>query len=885
MHASETTEQGLPWARRREERRVWEQVAERALQQEEEKRLAAGNLWEAMRFRGVWRPAQARVLRRAEEDLRDGRLHVVAAPGSGKTTLGLEIVRRLGVPCLTLAPTRTIRDQWLQRLRADFLPAGVGEEWLSCDLRAPRAFTAATYQALDAALSPEAELDIVRVLRQAGVRTLCLDEAHHLRAAWWQALEELRKEMPELVVVALTATPPYDSTPAQWRRYIELCGPIDEEIFTPELVREGSLCPHEDYVYFSFPGRESRRAAEAWAAGAHRLCEELRQSPAFLARARAHKALRAPELWADRLLEEPRAFFALLVFLNDRGEPLPRFFRAFVGRRAGRPDLPACTDAWLEALAQDMLDRPEHYDAPPPEELRRRLKAAGCLERGRVALTRSEAVEKRLAADGGKLESIARIYEAERASLKADLRLLVLCDYIRAEALGQVGSEGELRELGAVPIFELLRRRGAERLGLLSGSVVLLPLEAEGALRLLLPGARLAPIRDTGYGRLQGAANAVAAVTELFARGEVRALVGTKALLGEGWDAPGVNALVLATVVGSFLLSNQMRGRTIRSDANDPKKTGNVWHLACLCPRGGAELSPDMETLERRFRAFLGVSVQRKTIESGLARLGLGPLVTRGDIERENARQIQRAMDREGLRRRWQEALQVIRGEMEVEQVQELPRQAALGFLFRNALAGEVLSLVAGVGMAVGQQLLLRARHPLSLLLGAGAVGFALLAARFGVRLFRFTTPERRLRALAEALRQALGEAGALSAPENCRCEVRGCAAWLEGGSTRDKALFARCLSELFGPIENPRYLLLRGRGGEAYAVPQALGGEKRCAEIFARCVRQRVGRLRLVYTRAPEGRRLLLRARVRAYVARNARELSGRLVVRGRWD
>ena len=35
-----------------------------------------------------------------------------------------------------------------------------------------------------------------------------------------------------------------------------LCGPIDEEIFTPELVREGSLCPHEDYIYFNWPSRE-----------------------------------------------------------------------------------------------------------------------------------------------------------------------------------------------------------------------------------------------------------------------------------------------------------------------------------------------------------------------------------------------------------------------------------------------------------------------------------------------------------------------------------------------------------------------------------------------------------------------------------------------------
>ena len=60
------------------------------------------------------------------------------------------------------------------------------------------------------------------------------------------------KEMAGAAVISLTATPPYDSTPSQWKRYIDLCGPIDEEISTPELVREGSLCPHDDYISFNW---------------------------------------------------------------------------------------------------------------------------------------------------------------------------------------------------------------------------------------------------------------------------------------------------------------------------------------------------------------------------------------------------------------------------------------------------------------------------------------------------------------------------------------------------------------------------------------------------------------------------------------------------------
>ena len=58
---------------------------------------------------------------------------------------------------------------------------------------------------------------------------------------------------------------------------------------------------------------------------------------------------------------------------------------------------------------------------------------------------------------------------------------------------------------------------------------------------------------------------AVRAITALFENGDLNLLVGTAALLGEGWDAPPLNSLVLASYVGSYMLSNQMRGRAIRT--------------------------------------------------------------------------------------------------------------------------------------------------------------------------------------------------------------------------------------------------------------------------------------------------------------------------------
>ena len=52
-------------------------------------------------------------------------------------------------------------------------------------------------------------------------------------------------------------TPPYDSlSQNSGERYIRMCGEIDQEITVPELVKEDTLCPHQDFVYMCSPTAE-----------------------------------------------------------------------------------------------------------------------------------------------------------------------------------------------------------------------------------------------------------------------------------------------------------------------------------------------------------------------------------------------------------------------------------------------------------------------------------------------------------------------------------------------------------------------------------------------------------------------------------------------------
>ncbi len=233
-------------------------------------------IFQNMSFKYSWRIYQNRILQSFIKHQVDNRVHIVAAPGSGKTTLGIELIRRVGKVSLILAPNVSIREQWVKRIKEGFLPPDFEyEKHITTDISNPKEITIVTYQALNSLMhdktivegseeneeSSAEEIDkiisektiekdeILKKLIDLNVGCICLDEAHHLTNEWWESLEKFVSHFKGIFKISLTATPPYDSNKEEWNRYITMCGPIDEEIFSLELVKEGSLCAHQDYLY------------------------------------------------------------------------------------------------------------------------------------------------------------------------------------------------------------------------------------------------------------------------------------------------------------------------------------------------------------------------------------------------------------------------------------------------------------------------------------------------------------------------------------------------------------------------------------------------------------------------------------------------------------
>lgn len=881
-----------------------------------------------LKFKGTWRSYQARVLENVGRYLADGKIHIVAAPGSGKTTLGIELIRRMNGNVLILAPSITIREQWVARIKEAFLCDGCkGEDYLSQDLKNPKAITVATYQALhsamtrfqgtekdgeeDAATTVEVDyagFDLVGTMQKADIKILCLDECHHLRSEWWKALEEFKSKFNNIKTISLTATPPYDSTPAMWTRYMNMCGEIDEEITIPELVKEGSLCPHQDYVYFNYPTKAEEQEVHKFTERSQAMMQTLMRDDQLLSYIRMHRGL-SGQSSDDLLLDDPAYLSSILIYLQSRNVPFPSRLQRLLGAK----HLPNMSTEWMECLLQGFLyDDADSYmcDKTYREMLIDQLKAQGLIEKRKVVMTKSAAIEKLLTNSLGKCNSIRDIVFHEYQTTGDALRLLVLTDYIRKEYEKSLGNEeSDVNALGVLPFFEMLRRENAKkgghvRFGVLCGTIVIIPAEAREALEREVADcgkvtfSKVGNLEESDYLKVTAVGDAhflTGAVTNIFAQGAMQVLIGTKSLLGEGWDSPCINSLVLASFVGSFVLSNQMRGRAIRVWREEPDKTSNIWHLVCLKPWNEVQKNPedgiseDYTLLERRMEHFLGLHYTEDTIENGMDRMPIvKPPFNKMNVDSINKKMLAMSGQRASLKERWDRSLAVY-DKMDVVDEDEVADKFVTSVVFWDAIRTMILAgiaMLAGVILAAG--IAKATKSPM-----LSAIGLVLIVCGIAAGMIRFPkafmlgSPLRRLKVFGNGIRKALELQNLMEEPhskvvtENAGPDIH--TVYLSGGSGRDKALFAQCINEFFAAIDNQRYLLVKAKGHRGldgfYAVPECFAKRKEDAQNFAQCMKPYIGNYELVYTRNESGRALLLEGRVRALANREERCISRKKV------
>ncbi len=877
------------------------------------------NQFDGIGFHGTFRSYQQRVLDNADTYLADGKINIVAAPGSGKTVLGLELIRRLGQTCLILSPTTAIREQWGQRFKEQFVQDETRfEELFSTDLHKVRLVNSITYQALYSAMekmivTEESEtdcsdIDMLKTLKKYKIKTICLDEAHHLKNEWQKALEKFIGILDsDVKMISLTATPPYDSDTTEWKRYYDLCGEIDEEIFVPELVAQNTLCPHQDYIYFNYPTKEETKTFKEYTEQAMAAVEKVGTLEYVKALA---LQLRVKDYY-DKLFEAPGEYIALFILLQHYGASVsPKIAKALTGKK----ELPGLERKYAQKALQFLISSEfSLLTEEQKDEIVHILKEYQVYDKKKVSLVLNESLRRDLISSVGKLKSIEKIAQSEYESMGQDLRMLVLTDYIKRENIKNIATDTKFSSVNIVSIFETIRRvNDSVNIGVLSGSLVILPesvdLSAVKHKKEKIPGTRYCTVDITGSNHA-----AVDFVGGLFETGEIQILVGTKSLLGEGWDAPCINSLILASFVGSFVLSNQMRGRAIRIDKNNPDKSANIWHLVTVEPLHVVEdsfwerkanrtashwvlESWDYEVLKRRFDSFMGPNYETGAIESGIERITLiKPPFHKKGIEQINKKMLELSKQRVAMKDQWQKELRDRKFSVVVEtweqKEKKVPAFLHINWIWYGLSITFLYATYSSVGRGVSSIISNADAFEGPMDMAKMMVEWVLLGLIVCTLLWKIVskvilhlTPNQSFTTLGKAVCETLRECGIISSTTNVYVE-RGYVGkeeiafflQLRNASLHDQNIFNTAITELLSPIENPRYLLVKKKvGGKhqllySFACPTVIGRKKEYVEILAKNLKKSLGNMDVVYVHSEEGRRLILECRQKSFLSKNA--------------
>ena len=817
-----------------------------------------------IKFKYKFRDYQEQTLTMLDKYLHDRKIHVVAAPGAGKTILALELLLRIGKKTLILVPTIAIKEQWVERLKKDFIN-GDKEELVSTDLENPKIITVITYQYLYSL--NRKKIDIKNILVSNNIGTVILDEAHHLRKVWFRTLDRILDQLEEVTTISLTATPPYDNG-NDFSNYMNLCGEIDAKITIPQLVKSNCLCPHQDYIYFNIPTEDESIRLKRYKAEVDDYINQLKINENFIKAIALNDLILNTEENVDNILKEFDLYIAMISFLTEVGVTIP--FNQF----NNNIEIPFFTRDMMKIILEKYIFDSTIQEVEIFEEtfkkIKQDLKLIGCIEEKNVNLEYTKDLENLLLKNAGKLDSINEIIRSEIESLNNKLKLVIVTDFIRNEFY-DVQDVNSINEIGVMPIFrKTIDKFPGINIIMLTGELVIIP-TAQKELLFEIAKAEYnidsseIYIEEIGidfnYSKVtfEGRSKRylVNIITKLFEKLDTSVLVGTVALIGEGWDAPFVNSLIMATYVSSYVTSNQVRGRAIRIDKKNPNKIANIWHLVCMEQEKDNTyiLGKDFEILSKRFWAYDGLDIKQKSIEAGIERLNINiKPYSNVEISGLNNRTIFESNNRDNIKRLWDIALK--------NYIPTSNEKIPIERLYKNK-SGRVRK--SSKGMAV----LSEACIDLGIIAASTTLMVPELLLGVAVNRYLFneylSREERYIKRACKAIFRAMKQKKLIS--QNARYYVHLIGEKIEFGLTNaytyEQMIFIKSVKQSITLDENSRYIIKLK--DNVYSVPELFAKNKEDAEVFFKHMNKGFSG-KLIYTKSEQGKKLLLKYKMNEY-------------------
>lgn len=762
-------------------------------------------------------------------------------------------------------------DEWLEKYEAqnpDRFNASLLRRWKNKRLNTDT----------DKEIVNEDSLRLMNLFFQRVTGLVIFDECHHLLGYWAQVALKLVETLQYPRVLGLTATPPSpdDLTEKEVELHKSLLHEIDYILPTPAVVKDGHLAPYQDLAYFTRPTEKELEYIRNCSKTLSSILQTVEQFEGKkLSQWLTEEIEKIPPESMARELRRRSVFMGAAVrYLKGEELPVPQNLANFAD---GPLNLEEKADLVGRYAAKYLLVSGNKTERKEFNNLSRAFRPLGfqLTEKG---LRRCQSTVSRIMAlSQSKTNGLVNVL-TEETKVHNDIRAIVVTDFEKSSAI----IDKEIADLltaesgGAIAAMRALTSNEAtDELDpiLVTGKSVLvdddlLPAFIENAekwfkdknLQVVMESEL-----DGGFYRIHGSGrdwntrNYVAMITELFERGITHCLVGTRGLLGEGWDSLAANTLIDLTTAATEMTVNQLRGRAIRLNPREPQKVANIWDIVCLAPEFEKGLS-DYRRFARKHSGYYGIC------DDGAIEFGLGhihPALTEAGPENValnahifNDEMVQRCAQRTKIYGAWEVGKSYENVEMKSMEL-KLDKEE-----FANLAVTGKLNKMYGVELSGNKQL-----HNICLAVLAGLRELGIMK----------------------------DNKASIEVTERSDKYFR---IFLDTASTEDMDLFSSSVNELFHPLDDQRYIIPRyeqiredtwlskimpqilrkyfmrknNRIAVYHPLPKCFADAKKHAELFTKKWNAFVSPGQAVFAKRGKGEEMLVQAKTNKQSVKDAR-------------
>jgi len=414
-------------------------------------------------------------------------------------------------------------------------------------------------------------LDYFEKLKKLNIKSIVVDEAHHLTNWWsksvyylWNELWKASDKLP--YIIWLTATPPYENSDffILDDDYSKLLWEVDYYIPTPAIIKSWRLAPYSDLVYFVEPDDSLKKSIDK----TDKILDKfIKDNKKVISN---HICELVEKKYNILLWKSWKILLSYLKFLKTYSNfnITPYYFSENISDKITLDDIAKTIWSYTYNLSLSLNNKNK------VDSIKKIFYELWYIWRGKNFYRFRTKIENMLIYGRSKINWIKDILDKEINNLWWDLKCAIITDFLE-EKEAMISCKTILKSL--------------------SGYKKLNP--------ILVSWQGIWKIWEDN--ELETLDTDILEVTKWLSLWETKLIIWTRWILWEWWDCPKLNTLIDLTWIVAYMSVNQVRWRAIRLDKDNLSKVANIYDIVTIYDSYSKDV--DLSRLERKHEQFYWV--------------------------------------------------------------------------------------------------------------------------------------------------------------------------------------------------------------------------------------------------------------------------------------